>query len=525
MRKLYLFVFFAVLSTGALVSNQSASALSSDPNQLIGANNTFFAYVKAGEKISAEFIRSSYNQGAFPADDITVTISGVGVKEQKCVLKRDGAVGKGCSFAPKKVEQSGIWKISFAPGSKARPHDEASSNVLWVSNLYSWNITIRNGNDEQKGRVWADSYAFRQPPGEQYTSDFTTYYISQDGYIYKAVHHGYNGQISILSADSVGIRNSDECMSAYQSALVENESLSPALGACGSRYKLFFEEPSGSLPEESVFADKTKEWIKPTIQKPEIGELHFVADNTKDQLSGDITFFLRNFIGQYQIKIDADNDGSFDGQNDVALFAQIKELSSKLQKVHFQGVNKQGQIIFPSQTIGIKVEITKVAEIHFVASDVEGRDGLELIRLNGANAPNDRLCWNDTELDPIKNSAFATMELDGRSCPVSAGGVHGWTYSGESWGNARYIDDWTYATAKIDGNNEIIYPEDADTNKDNEQQGLMPIFVGLVAVIVVIAGAGVAIVVRKKSKGRGTSENPPSQQPPTGQPPVPPPSI
>ena len=508
---------------GIVAFGQSASALSSDPNHFIGADNTFSAYVKAGESISAEFIRGDYNQSNFPSDDIAVTMSGAGVKPQKCVLKRDGAVGSGCSFAPKKAEQSGIWKISFVPGSKARSHDEASSDVLWVSNLYLWNITVRNGTDEQKGRVWADSYAFRQPPGQQYTSDFTTYYISEDGYIYKAVHHGYNGQISILSADSIGIRSGDECMSAYQSALVENASLSPALGSCGSQYKLFFEEPSGSLPEESVLPDKTKDWIKPTIQKPEIGELHFAADNTKDQLSGDITFFLRNFIGQYQIKIDADNDGSFDGQNDVVLFAQIRELSSKLQKIQFQGVDKQGQIIFPSQTIGIKVEITKVAEIHFVASDVEGRDGLELIRLNGANAPNDRLCWNDTELDVIKNSAFATTELDGRSCPVSSGGVHGWSYNNASWGNARYIDDWTYATAKISGNNEIIYPEDAEKAEANGQQGLMPVLVGMVVMIIAVVGIGVAIVMRRKSKGDGDNGNPPSQQPPVNQPPVPPP--
>ncbi len=519
MYKFVLSVIFAVLSINIFTSTQTVGALSSDPTHFVGSDNTFFVYVKAGERISAQFILSQHVQEAFPSDDVTVTMNGPDAKQKKCVLKKDDAVGSGCVFAAQTATKSGIWTIVFDPGDRARAHKEASADVLWIRNLYTWKIMVTNADGEQKGRAWSDRYSFRQPPGSEFTSDFTTHYVSQDGYIYRAIHHDYNGQISILSADSIGIRKDKECISAYQSAPVDNDILSPALGSCGNQYKLFFEEPSGSLPAESILPDESEEWVRPAIKKPEISELHFTGDDTDDQLSGDVTFFLRNFIGQYQVKIDVDNDGSFDGQNDVTLFEQMKELSTSLQKVHFQGVDKQGQIIAPSEKIGIKVEITKVAEIHFVAVDVEGRGGLELVRVNGANAPNNRLCWNDTELVSLANSALMTPELDGRACFDSAGGVHGWKYNSKSWGNARYIDDWIYATAKIDGSNIIVYPEDEEKTVASAEQGRGVLLIG-VAVVSIMVVVGVVVIVMKRRSKRGAVDSnitpPDPPLPPTG---------
>lgn len=520
MPRFVLSVLFLVFSISLFASTQTVGAVSSHPSHFVGSDNTFFVYVKAGERISAQFILSQHIQEAFPSDDVTVTMNGPDTKQKKCVLKKDAAVGSGCIFSAQTATKSGIWTIVFDPDDKARAHKEASDDVLWVRNLYTWKIMVTGTDGEQKGRAWSDRYAFRQPPGSEFTSDFTTHYVSEDGYIYRAIHHGYNGQISILSADSIGVRKDKECISAYQSAPVDNESLSPALGSCGNRYKLFFEEPSGSLPTESILPDESKEWVRPSIKKPEISELHFTADDTEDQLSGDVTFFLRNFIGQYQVKIDVDNDGGFDGQNDVVLFKQMKELSTSLQKVHFQGVDKQGRIIAPSQKIGIKVEITKVAEIHFVAVDVEGRDGLELIRVNGANAPNNRLCWNDTELSPLANSALITSEPDGRACFESTGGVHGWQYNSNSWGNARYIDDWIYATAKIDGSNMITYPEDEQKAVVSAGQGGGLLLIGSVVVAGMAVLGTIVIIMRRKSRRKAMAVDSESMSPPPPSPPT-----
>jgi len=518
---------------GALgVSTQTAHALSSDPKHFVGADNTFYAYVKAGEKIGAEFVRSPYTQEGHSAD-ITVSIEGPGVERKNCVLKRDFAIGSGCVFKPIIATKSGIWRIVMAPGKNAKPFPELSSEVRWVRNLYSWKIEVTDSkNVEQKGRIWTDRYAFRQPSdnSRQFTGDFTTYYVSENGYIYKTVNKEYNGQASILLADAVGVRSGDSCTSAYQSAEVGNENLSPALGACGMMYKLFFEEPTGNLPEEAERWDGEKDWVRPSIKQPTISELHFTPDGSSDQLSGAISFYLRNFIGQYEIKIDVDNDGDFDGQNDVTLYERMEHLSNGLQRIHFQGVDKKGQIIFPNQTIGIKVNITKVAEIHFVAVDVEGRGGIEVTRLNGANAPTTRLCWNDTELTSLAPSfeAFSTSQTDGRSCPDSANGVHGWAYHISSWGNARYIDDWTYASANLSGNNQIKYPENETKVIEEKDQNLGAI-IGAVAGGIILIGVVFATISIKRRSKRQTVPPPeqptqyPSQHPSNQQtPPMPP---
>lgn len=480
-----------------------AHALSSGDKRFISANNTFYVYVKAGEKISASFLRSTYveiGSAALhpPFTDITITIDGPGVKQQKCVAKKNTPVGKGCIFPAQTSVKTGIWRINFVPGKGSGVFDEVAPDVHWTKGLFAWNILVKSSGGEQHGRIWTDRYAFRQPAGNLFTGDFTYYYVSEDGYIYKDIDHQYNGQISILSADGIGIRKGDQCTSAYQSVEVADTQYSPAFGSCGDKYKLFFEQPSGDLPTDAVRWDGTKDWVVANVGHPIISEIHFIPDGSKDQLSGNITFFLHNFIGQYQVKIDTDGDGSFDGQNDVTLNEQMSGLSNDLLRIPFQGVDKTGGIISPSSKIGIKVVITKVAEIHFVATDVEGRDGIEVTRINGDNAPTTRICWNDTKLTPIADIRLATTNVDGRDCPVSDGGVHGWVYDNHSWGNARYIDDWIYATAKLDGKNTVTYPESTTEAIAKKQSNWLPAILAVGAVVVIGAAVAVVVIVRRR---------------------------
>lgn len=500
-RLLFAIVFSAA---GGLFHPLVAQALSSDPRVFISADNIFYAYVKGGETISASFARTGVDEQFNTVQgDVTVTMDGPGAAQQKCVLPKDVPIGQGCSIAPQTAQQTGIWRIQFAVPSNALPYPQVSKDVKWGKNLFNWNIAVKSNDVEQRGRLWTERYAIRQPAPASFLADMTYYYVSEDGYIYKAIEYGYNGQISTLSADAIGIRAGNDCVSAYQSVDVDSVKYSPALGVCGNAYKLFFEEPAGGLPVKAKKWDGTEDWVRPRISRPSINELHFQPDNSLDQLSGDISFYLRNFVGQYQIKIDVDNDGSFDGQSDVTLNEQMKKLSNGLQRVHFNGVDKYGQVIAPSETIGIQVVITKVAEIHLVAADVEGRTGgLELIRLSGENAPTTRLCWNDTELDSLAVELM-TKKLNGKDCPDSTGGVHGWSYADNSWGNGRYIDDWIYASAKLDGKNRITYPEGTTVTKQQAGSNLILISAGVAGGIgTVIAMTLIIIVLRRRSIAR-----------------------
>ena len=486
-----------------MMTSTSSHALASNPKMFISADNTFYAYVKGGETVTTSFLKVDQDEPfGTVRGDVTVTIEAPGLDKQTCTLKKDVAVNQGCNMGPISSVKTGIWKIDFAVPADAKTYQEVSPVVKWAKNMFKWNITVANNGVEQHGRLWTERYAIRQPAPASFLVDFENYYISEDGYIYKARELGYNGQISILSADGIGIRKGKDCESAYKSTDVEDTKYSPALGVCGAGYKLFFEEPAGDLPQKATTWNGKSDWVRPDIKTPSLSELHFNPDKSTDQQSGTISFFLYNFIGQYEIKVDVDNDGSFDGQSDVLIRRQMKSLSNGLQQVTFDGVDKQGQVIPRDHPIGIRVSITRVAEIHLVASDVEGRTGgVELIRLSGDNAPTNGLCWNDTELKPFTDTTMMPDEVDGRSCPSSIDGVHSWKYADDSWGNARYIDDWSYASAKLTGKSQIVYPESEEQAKAVKKDNTMLImaivggFIVLVAVIV-----AVIVIINKKRK-------------------------
>lgn len=500
-----------------------AHALSSDPKQFVRADDTFYAYVKGGETISASFLRSDIPGSGGARKNVTVTLDGPGVKQMKCTIPDNVVAGKGCVFPKQTAQTSGIWRIQFIAPSDASTYPEVHPVVRWGRNSFQWNITVSDSKGERHGRIWTDRYAIYQPSLAAYHGDSTLYYISEDGYVYKSTEFGYNGVASVLSADGIGIRQGDQCTSAYRSIEIANEQYSPSFNTCGDVYKLFFEEPAGDLPGKAMQWDGKQDWIRPSVNSPKLSELHFTPDGSQDQQSGTISFFLHDFIGQYEIKVDVDNDGSFDGQSDVTMNEQMKTLSDGLQQINFAGVDRQGQIIPRSQPIGIEINITKVAEIHLVAADVEGRaGGLELIRLSGENAPTTRMCWNDTELTPITIATLNTSAVDGRDCPDSTDGIHGWNFGTGSWGDKRYIDDWTYASAKLEGDNKIVYTNDTEKASGAKHNNLLVLgVVAGVALIIVIAGVTMMIVRRHKQP---PTLPPPPPQPPTGiiQPPAPP---
>lgn len=498
MKRYIAFLLLAI--SAALGFSSTAHGLASDPKLFISADNTFYAYVKAGESIGASFNRVNIDEPFDTSkEDVTITVDGPGVSQQKCVAQKNVPIGQGCQFARQTAQESGIWRIQFAVPSPAKSYYEVSPGVRWGKNLFTWNISVTAGTTEQKGRIWTERYAIRQQPAVSSATDLNYYYISEDGYIYRALYKGYNGQISTLSADAIGIRKGTSCVSAYQSSEVSNTEFSPALGSCGNAYKLFFEEPAGELPAKAKNWEDKEDWVRPGINRPSIAELNFASDKSTDQQSGTISFYLRNFIGQYQVKIDTNNNGSFDDQNDVTINRQMKRLDSGLQRVAFDGADKSGQVIPTSQPIGIEVVINKAAEIHLVSADLEGRSGgLELTRLSGDNAPTTGLCWNDRELTPIAASLMPEI-IDGTACPSSVGGAHAWPYGDGSWGNARYIDDWVYASAKFEGDNQIVFPESAD--KTDEVQGQNgAVIVVIVAGVVVIAGVAIAVFIVRRHR-------------------------
>lgn len=511
-----------------ILSAPFAGAFSSDPRTFISGDNVFYAYVESGEKVQLSFVKSEHREpSGLAPKPITVTVDAPGAQPQTCVIAATVAVGQGCTMTSTAVK-NGIWRIHFQLPPDAHVHPEVSSNVKWNGNLFSWNITVSDSAGEKKGRLWSELYAIRQPPPASFLTDLTFHYMSEDGYLYKVVYRGYNGQISTLSADAFGVIKNGDCVTAYQSIATGNTEMKPSFGSCGGSYKLFFEQPSDELPTEATKWDGSQDWIRPNIDRPVVSGLKFIPDESQAQQSGTISYTLKNFIGQYEVRIDTNGDGSYDGPRDITLKRQIKNLKSAgEQKITFDGLDRDDNVIPRSQPITVKINIVKTGEIHLVGADIEGREGgIELVRLSGDNVPSFDVCWNDTELGTTTDGVGSVLTLDGKTCPDSTGGVHKWKYgeTGNSWGNARYIDDWVYTSARVSGKSEIRYPEKAVTVQEDMVQRNMGIGI-LIAVVLVGVGVAIGIVlwVKRRHKHDADSLLPPSQLPPSGPPPPQPP--
>jgi hypothetical protein len=507
---------FRVIVTGLLASlcgilgvASTSHAVASDPKVFISGDNTFYAYAVGGETLSASFLKSSQTEpvGLAPYD-ITVSLDGPGLPQQTCTIPKNVSVGKGCGFDTVVAPQTGIYKVSFSLPAEAKPYPEVSPTVKWGGNLFSWNVTVKDGTAEKKGRVWSELYAIRQPNETSFVADLTYHYVSESGAIYRAAYKGFNGQISTFSADAVGVRTGDECVSAYQSIAVTDDKRSPSFGVCGGSYKLFFEQPAGELPKKALQWDsQSQEWVVPAVIAPKVSDLKFESNKTGDMQSGKISYKLSNFVGQYTIDIDTTGDGSFTSKEDIRVKRTMKKVDNSLQQYEFDGVDARGQVVSPTQPITIRINVEKVAEIHLVNADVEGRTGgLELVRLSGENAPSSRMCWNDTDLPRLATASLETKTVDGRNCPDStSSALHGWPYATNSWGDQRYIDDWAYATTKVEGTSQIQYPDSNEPivsagTRNTQRLIMLAVGAGLIALF----GLLIFIVItrRKKQKER-----------------------
>lgn len=507
MNKVWVMLFAGIVTLSCALAGFSgvpAHAAGSSDKAFISASNTFYVYARGGEVIDASFLRSQYeDEGGLPFHDITVTIEGPDLEGKTCKIAKDAAVGQGCQLKDIAAPKTGIYRVTFALPDAASTYKEVSPSVRWGGHLYSWKIIVRDGAIEKQGRIWSELYAIRQPQRPEFLEDFTFYYVSQSGYTYKGTYKGYNGQISTLSADGIGNRKNGDCEPIYRSIEVNDTKMSPAFGACGGGYKLFFEQPAGDLPQTALRWDGKTDWVSPAVARPEVSELRFTPDVSADGLQkGTISFKLRHFVGSYKIKIDTNNDGSFDQPGDVTIKRTLKQFDDTTQKVAFSGVDSQGQIVASTQTIGIQVVVEKVAEIHLIDSDVEAvAGGRELVRMNGDNAPTFRMCWDDSSLPRLNDGALETKVIDGRACPDSTNGVHGWKYATGSWGDGRYIDDWAFAEAQVLGTTKISFVPSEGASGFGRGGSSLPVLVAVIAgsvLLIFFVGFMIATVHKNK---------------------------
>ncbi|WP_166984471.1 DUF11 domain-containing protein [Paramicrobacterium fandaimingii] len=282
--------------------------------------------------------------------------------------------------------------------------------------------------------MWTNRYQILQDTGD--FRDLSYVLVNDTGYQYDVNLRDYHGFGSVIIADSLG--NGDaECNPTYQSK-------SGGFTNCGTPFRIFFDQPDPDLPASAPSAAGTRNVLPPLLTDEDLAvtDLAFTPDSVS-AASGTFAYTLNErFEGAYELQIDTDGNGSYADAVDrvVTLGADGAESYSYT----FDGLDGEGTAIEDCTQMNARIFFNKVGEVHVTQGDVEGRtSGIEITRTNGAGAPDSTIHWDDTNL--ANDRVNTTPVLDGTAGVDSAGGVHGWDFAGDSWGNSRVIDDWAYS--------------------------------------------------------------------------------
>jgi hypothetical protein len=468
-------LFFAavfVALCAVVVSSSSVHAADWANTEMLRNDNTFYVYLKSGENFNAQFEKVGSVE-ASPPDNygVTVTVSRPGGADLQCTISAASAVGTNCGSALSNISSSetGVWRVFFDSG--------GFNNTA----RYSWSINARTGTANIPGRVWSDVYYISQSTGptNQNTSppSPTFWYMSRTGYQYKVTYRQYFGIDSAFTASAFGIVEPGTCTTQYKSMSTEvlNSSATADIltqqvigdpeNKCGGGYKLFFEAPAGDLPASATTWNGETFWIMPDLEIAAIDDLAF-QPTTSDARSGKINFNVKQYYGSARVNIDVGNNGSYNDAEDRHITLGIKSFDEAVS-LDFDGKDGSGAAIASGTPLGFQVVLEHPGEIHFVNTDAEKREGgITVERLTGDTNRQSIVYWDDRDFAQYESlrCSDTTGTKDGAAGVDSTSGVHGWGNEGcantgnsnqpeasnnGSYGDARFIHEWTYAPTPI----------------------------------------------------------------------------
>jgi gliding motility-associated-like protein len=449
-RALYLFVFNFLLTSFANAEGKGSTA--GDPYGAPASQGTFFlyAYVQAGELINWN-IQKTLGSGTNDVFwDVTV-YSPFGIEATGVVTD---VVGNNFTSTPVTVSAAtaGIWTLKVTP---RQPFGNQTSNAV------SYDLSVYTaGAVPITGRVF--TYKINGLTNAATIENFSLYFLTPDGYQYKATYKEMNGYSYALQSDQYGLRTAATTCISSRKSITRIYGFGPNPGLCGSSNKIFFNPFSTSLPRASQrmniatgVGQITEKLLFPPGEVSIQSLLFTPADSCIK--SGSTSFVVSNYAGQGTISYDVNNNGSY---TDAIDRIDSVNFNDGFSSFAFDGLDGLGNRIPASQAMGILAGFDKLGEIHFILDDVEIlRGGIEVTRLNGAGAPDQTLYWDDSNF-PLNTNCTVTSIPVATAGINSAGGVHAWSACATeaetnpqppipnidrgSWGNFRVIDNWAY---------------------------------------------------------------------------------
>jgi fimbrial isopeptide formation D2 family protein/uncharacterized repeat protein (TIGR01451 family) len=422
--------------TSAFIQAAPASAEQNNPFTPINGNNTFYAYAQSGETVRASFTKGP---AAGASSDTYRLYDPSGALRWSCTIAPDVTTSTTCATpANLSSATAGAWKLT-ATGTlvgSATSHEDVS-----------WNISVYSGGTRQPGRVWTPEHQVRQSGAPGTTAPLLTYYMLNDsGYVYQVQLTDYNGINSYIRANELGAVTTvdGECVPSYKSVPQQGADLT----SCGSTFRVFFESPSAALPASAASADGVLQVKPPMLQESDVAidDLRFIPDQPGGVV-GELRYSMdERFTGEYVLEIDTNGNGVYTDPEDRKVRRTAN--GDGQYTYDYDGRDGLGNPVNACAAQNARVSIDKLGEIHVLQLDVEGRGGIAITRQNGSTEGRSTIYWDDTSLARQNGTSITneTPNRDGTAGVNSAvtGGVHGWAYDVQSWGNQRWIDDWTY---------------------------------------------------------------------------------
>ncbi|WP_146082258.1 MULTISPECIES: DUF11 domain-containing protein [unclassified Rathayibacter] len=429
-----------------------------------GATNagvtTVSAWVQKGETLRVDLhplqAGSGTGEGETGGGTARVTAPGGAVlDEQDFAPGAAPSVSAGGSFV---ADETGVFQIRVSD-------DDVTAPVNLV-----WSIGVQDARGAAvAGRVWSDSYAIQSGAKESYSSpeerrsSFTLHAVTETGARYELGLRGYDGVASTVQATNKGNVKVGSSDPSYLSVPMPQSSEAGGIGAqyvqASGRsgidglqtYKLFLDPPSSDLPES----------IAPAYRAPTIEGLAF-RRSTAGSDAGTLTGVLGTQPGTVVVDVDADGDGSYDGERDVHL-TRIAGTTGPFS-VDWDGRDaKGGTVDVTDPDVTFRASIGRTNEFHFTRVDAEtSAGGVSVVRSTGGGDDPSMVHWDDSLLAGSNSERYSgtSAVTSGDGGTDSSGGVHRWEGddSGRgripnandsvhgSYGDLRAIDDWAYGS-------------------------------------------------------------------------------